>query len=276
MDATPGAGPGPDPGPEPEFGASLVSRWAVCAIAAAASRFVPVPLLDDAVKSRSTRIAVLVTVRDAGRRYPAESVSPLWDGVEGFADGLRRFARQVPRKIVLYPVRKYVELFGSVRGVPQDVMQVMLLARTVHRCLERGLLAEPGGSGATGGGPGSGWSGRAGRRADKQSLQAESERIRRAFDTAVDGMDLTLISGALADGLSQGKGLTTSAVGYARKLFGSGAGPDEPAETGQVSVPRPDADVEQGAEEIERVWGSPKVTRLLHEFDARFDAILGP
>src|ERR1700750_480078 len=103
---------------EPEYGASLVGQWAVCAIAAGASRFIPVPLLDDAVKGRATRIAVLVTVHAAGAYYPRASVAPLWDGVESWRDGVRTYVKSVPRKIVLFPVRKYVELFGAVRGVP--------------------------------------------------------------------------------------------------------------------------------------------------------------
>jgi hypothetical protein len=256
------------------FGATLVGRWAVCAIAAGASRFVPVPLLDDAVKQRSTRIAVLVTVRDAGREYPADAVAPLWDGVGSWMEGVRKYARAVPRKIVLFPVRKYVELFGAVRGVPQDVMLVMLLARTTHRCLERGLLADPPPPTEGGFSLGARRAARADGRAAKEALQAESSRIRQAFDTAVAGMDLSLIAGALADALSQGRGLTTAAVAYARNLFTRAGELDDAEPDGRAGVPSPDPAMVQGVEEVERVWGSPEVARLLREFDARFDAEL--
>jgi hypothetical protein len=272
---SPAAGAGP--GGEREFGASLVGQWAVCAIAAGASRFIPVPLLDDAVKQRSTRIAVLVTVRDAGRTLPADAVAPLWDGVENWMDGVRKYARAVPRKVVLFPVRKYVELFGAVRGVPQDVMQVMLLARTTHRCLERGLLPDPDPAAPAGFSLGGRLAARAGRKAGKESVQAESARIRRAFDTAVAGMDLSLLAGALADALSQGKGLSAAAVAYASRAFTRPVEPGEDDAVGRVTVPRPGAAVEEGAERVERVWSSPEVARLLREFDARFDAALaGP
>ncbi len=36
----------------------LLSQWAVCGIAAAAARFVPVPLLDDVIRQRPLRSVV--------------------------------------------------------------------------------------------------------------------------------------------------------------------------------------------------------------------------
>src|SRR5258706_16438820 len=96
-------------------------EWAVCAIAAAASRFIPVPLLDDAVKARATQVAVVRTLRAAGREYPPAAVAPLYEGVDSWAGGMGRYVRSVPRRIVLFPLRKYVALFGAVKGVPADV-----------------------------------------------------------------------------------------------------------------------------------------------------------
>src|SRR3954454_17835037 len=176
----------PDSGAEP--GRQLIGEWAVCAIAAAAARFTPVPLLDDAVKFRAIRIAVLRTLRANGRSYSSDWVEPLYAGADAESAGMVRkafgYLRTVPRRVVLFPIRKYVALFGSVRGVPTDVMTVLLLARTVHRCLAEGRLAG----------------------ADPERLRAEAVQIRGAFDTALDGMDLKLLTGALSDGLSQGRG----------------------------------------------------------------------
>jgi hypothetical protein len=222
----------------------LVGEWAVCAIAAAAARFIPVPLLDDAVKFRAIRISVLLTLRANGRGYSSEAVEPLYAGVDvGSAGQIRRafgYLRTVPRRVLLFPIRKYVALFGSVRGVPTDVMTVLLLSRTVHRCLVEGRLAG----------------------SDESRLRAEAMQIRGAFDRALDGMDLRLFTGALSDALSQGRGLTAAAVGYARKNFGH-----HDADPGL----NPGGAVGQGAERVEEVLRRPEIARLVDEFDVIFD-----
>jgi hypothetical protein len=232
----------------PEPGKQLVGEWAVCAIAAAAARFIPVPLLDDAVRLRATQVAVVRTLRAAGRDYPSDYVEALYAGADaGSAGKLRealRYLRSIPRRVLLFPIRKYVALFGSVRGVPTDVMQVLLLARIVHRSLAEGRL--------TG--------------SDKKQLRREAVVIRRAYDQALNGMDLRLLTGALADGLSQGRGLTSAAVGFARKTFGH----DDDTEP----VLNPGGEVEAGAARVEEVLRRPEISRLLAEFDSRFEAQL--
>jgi hypothetical protein len=226
----------------------LVVEWAVCAIAAAAARFIPVPLLDDAVKQRATRIAIVLTLRAHGRHYPSDAVQPLYAGVDGWASGALGYLKSVPRRVALFPVRKYVALFGSVKGVPTDVMQVLLLARTTHRCLAQGRLAGE----------------------DPKALRAEALLIRRSFDTAVEGMDLRLLTGALADGLSHGMGLKAAAVDYALHAFGrEHADPSQDA--GGLD---PGGPVGQGAERVEEVLRRPEIAELLTELDARFDANL--
>jgi hypothetical protein len=251
----------PATGSEP--GRQLIGEWAVCAIASAAARFIPVPLLDDAVKFRAIRIAVLRTLRANGRTYPADSVEPLYAGVDAASAGMARrairYLRTVPRRVALFPVRKYVALFGSVRGVPTDVMTVLLLARTVHRCLAEGRLAG----------------------ADQERLRAEAVQIRGAFDTALDGMDLKLLTGALSDGLSQGRGLTAAAVAYARKTFGSSPDDGHPdghadkhADGQAESQLAPGGAVGEGAERVQEVLRRPEIARLISEFDAKFDTEL--
>ncbi len=244
---------GPERGTEP--GRQLIGEWAVCAIASAAARFIPVPLLDDAVKYRAIRIAVLRTLRAHGRTYPADTVEALYAGVDAASAGMARralgYLRTVPRRVALFPVRKYVALFGSVRGVPTDVMTALLLSRTVHRCLVQGRLAGQ----------------------DKDQLRAEAGQIRAAFDQALDGMDLRLFTGALSDGLSQGRGLTTAAVAYARKNFGrkDAGSHDQEGEGTELS---PGGAVGEGAAQVQEVLRRPEIARLLTEFDARFDAVL--
>jgi hypothetical protein len=252
MTSSPRGGSGND---AVEPGRQLIGEWAVCGIAAAAARFIPVPLLDDAVRLRATQVAVVRTLRAQGRDYPSDAVEALYAGADaGSAGRFRealRYLRSIPRRVLLFPVRKYVALFGAVKGVPTDVMHVLLLARTVYRVLGQGRLS--GSEKPTG--------------AEKKALRREAVPIRIAFDQALDGMDLRLLTGALADGLSQGKGLTSAAVSYARKTFGRDDA--DPALD-------PGGEVGQGAEQVEAVLRRPEIARLLAEFDARFDARLKP
>ena len=223
--------------------AQLVREWVLCAIAAAAARFVPVPLLDDVVRERATQVAVLRTLRAHGREYPSDAVEPLYQGVDGWGSGALRAAVRLPVKLVLFPVRKYVAVFGAVKGVPTDVMMVLLLTRTVFRVLADGRLRE----------------------GDRPALRRQAEQVRRAHDAATAGMDLRLASGAVSDALSRGKPMTTAAVGYARRFLRR----DRPIEAGDL---HPGGSVEDGAERVQQAWRSPELTRLLAEFDARVDA----
>ena len=227
-----------------EIPRSLVRDWALCGIAAAAARFVPVPLLDDLVRDRATRLAVTRTLKVHGRE-PVGALEPLWEGAQqgGVVREAMRNVAKVPLKIAAFPVRKYVAIFGAVRGVPTDVMTVLLLGRAVHHALAAGRLAGP----------------------DGAALRGEAERIRRAYEEVLDGMDLRLLAGALTDVLSQGKELSGAAVGFARRRFGGREEDDAAA---------PDGAVRQGAERVEEVLRRPDVVRLLEEFDRRMDARL--
>ena len=196
---------------------SLLSTWAVCGIAAAAARFLPVPLLD-------------------------ELLAPLWGEPDGRPSGLRRRLRALPARVLLFPLRKYRALFGAVRGVPTDVMRVVLLARTVERRLEHGELR------------------------DRDRLPDQSRALRRAVDEAIDGMDLRLLTAALADGLSQTRGLSASAVAFARRR--AQADPE-------VQVD-PDGPIADGAQRVTEVLRRPEITSLLERFDREVDGRLSP
>lgn len=215
---------------------ALVSQWAACGIAAAAARFVPVPLLDDAIRARAVRIAVSRALRAHGRDYPAGRLEPLWEDDGG--GGLGRRIAAVGRRVLLFPIRKYVAVFGAVRGVPNDVMRVVLLARTVDRRLAKGELVTP----------------------DAE----QAWEIRRAVDAALDGMDLRLLTAALGDGLSQGRDLTTAAIRYARRFGDKDTDPDLD----------PSGPVGAGAQRITEALERPEVVQLLDRFDNQVDAAL--
>ena len=221
----------------------LVTQWAVCGIAAAAARFVPVPLLDDVIREQAARLAVVRTLRAHGQEGSAAPLEPLWDDDERAGSGLRRRLRALSMRVLLFPVRKYAAIFGAVRGVPTDVMRVVLLARTVDRRLSGGDLADAD----------------AGRRTER------ARAVRHAVDAAIDGMDLRLLTAALADGLSQGRGLSTAAVAYARRIV----------KQDDDSVPA-EGEVGEGARRVAEVLRRPEIARLLEDFDARVETSLPP
>jgi hypothetical protein len=222
----------------------LVVEWATCGIAAAASRFIPVPLVDDVVKDRATWYAVHRTLRAHERTFDEDAVEVLWSGTDNLGRSMARALGSVPRRILLFPVRKYVAIFGSVRGVPNDVLRVVLLGRTVHRALGQGRLANG---------------------TDEKALGAEALRIRRAYDEAVQYQDFRLLRGALTDGLSQGRGLTRQAVRFARDAFARDREPDL----------EPGGQVEETAREVAAVLRRPDVVEELAGFDRRVDEQLG-
>ena len=216
----------------------LLTQWAVCGIAAAAARFVPVPMLDDVIRERATQVALVRTLRAHDRDYSSDLLGPLWDADAGDGSGVGRRVRAGLRKLLLFPVRKYAAVFGAVRGVPNDVMRVVLLARTIDRRLERGELA------------------------DTDRVPDEARALRTAVDEAIDGMDLRLLTAALADGLSQGRGLTTAAVSFARHRFAR-ADPDPDL--------TPDTPLAEGAERVTEVLRRPEIAQLLTRFDTQVD-----
>ena len=216
----------------------LQTQWAVCGIAAAAARFLPVPLLDDVVRRRAAQIAVVRTLRVHGRDHPSELVRALWDEPDGTRRGLRGRLRGVPKRLLLFPVRKYTAVFGAVRGVPNDVARVVLLARTVDRRLALGELSSP------------------------DRVPDEARALRRAVDEAIEGMDLQLLTAALADGLSRSRGLTTAAVAFVRRRLRT----DDP----DAAVPT-DGALADGAAHVTEVLRRPEIASLLHRFDAEVD-----
>ena len=214
---------------------SLQTQWAVCGIAAAAARFLPVPLLDDVVRRWAARVAVVRTLRAHGSGLPAELVEALWEEPDQARRGLRGRLGRVPKRLLLFPVRKYAAVFGAVRGVPNDVARVVLLARAVERRLELGALASP------------------------ERAPDEAHALRRAVDAAVEGMDLRLLTAALSDGLSRSTGLASAAVTLVRRRLADD----------DLDAPVPaDGALADGAQQVTEVLRRPEIAALLDRFDA--------
>ncbi|MFC6851493.1 hypothetical protein [Aquipuribacter hungaricus] len=226
------------PVPEPSTG--LVREWTACALVRAATRFLPVPFLDDAVAERATRTVVSRTLRAQGRSYAAPALEPLYRD-----EGARRrgFAARAVRKVLFFPVRKYTKVITAVHGVPNDVARVLLLGRATHRRLALGELAGPAGD----------------------QLTQEATEVRAAYEKVVDEMDLRLLRGAVSDGLGQVKDLTGSVLSFARRRF------TRSSEDAEAAAQAPEGAVAEGAEQVQQALDRPEVVRLLEEFDRRMD-----
>ena len=228
--------------------ARLQREWALCALAAAASRFVPVPLVDDVIAERATRTAVVRTWRAHGRPDAPDAIDVLCADTRGFWGGLAASAARLPVTLALYPIRKPVRMVMAVRGVGRDLAEVLLLARSVDRCLRADWFDTT----------------------DQGELRRQAALVRRAHEETVATADLRILEHALRAGLRQVGGLRRQAVVFARHSFGRDA-PDPL----QQPATDADADVEQGAAQVQAALDRPDVEGLLARLDRRFDTALG-
>lgn len=229
----------------------LQNEWVLCAIAAAAARFVPVPLVDDLIRTRATRTAVARTWAAHGRPDCPSAIGVLADDSTTFWGGVARSAAKLPIKLALYPARKVVRMVTAVRGVSGDLVGVVLLARSVDRCLAAGWFSGT----------------------DVADLDRQALAVRRAHDQVIGTADLRVLNGAVAAVLRQVGGLGPQALAFARRVFGRSA-----AEGPQIDgAPAPSAEeqqVEQGARQVAAVFDRPEIASILASLDQRFDAAL--
>ncbi len=129
----------PDPGDEPGGVLHLTVHHALLA---ALCQFIPIPFLDDVAGDRVVRRLVDKLLERNGRGYGAEAVAPLYEGPE------RSVAGKVGgffKGLVMRPVKKVLRtalIFITVRRALMTAARVILLGRTIDRCLARGELAD--------------------------------------------------------------------------------------------------------------------------------------
>lgn len=257
-------------------------EWALCAIAAASGRFVPVPFVDDLVVARATRTAVARTFAAHGRTAPARALGVLAEDSETFWEWVRKGAAGLPLKLLLFPVRKIVRIVTAVHGVAHDVLAVWLLVRSVDRCLRAGWFAT----------------------ADPAEAEAQARLVRLAHETTVDGADLRVVQSLTDTALGQVRGLATQAGDYARRVYGAtslpgaravrttaaggpgGTGPEGERAGGDLDgadvAPQDVATgagaheqaVAEGADRLVEALAGPEATSFFADFDRRFDETL--
>ena len=229
----------------------LVHQWVLAAIASAAARFIPLPFVDDMVRTRSRQFAVARTLAAHGYDYSSGDLAPLYGGMSGsLASKLFRKVTSVPMKLALFPIRKLVRIFGSVRGVPLDLMETILIARTLDRCIDRGLF-EPA--------------------AESKERERQAAEVRGAFDEAFDGIDWLAVKSVTSDTMEQLRHWGGATTELAQQVFAKDqTDPDRLA----VDPLANDEEVAAGAAKVEAMLQQPETMQLMATFDRRFDAAL--
>lgn len=234
--------------------AALQRDWILLALVAAASRFVPVPLLDDVVKTQANRGAVKRAITESGREVNIALVTALYD-----TGSILGFLVALPLKVILYPLRKIARVISAVHGVPTDLLETLLLGRSVFRALKRGAFDNS---------------------EDVKAMKAEAKHMRWAFEQAFKGTNFKVISSALGDALSRMKdlsGIVSDITGQllGNKSSGTGAKVDDDAiDQADLSEVAERDDVEEGLDDVEEVLARADVIKELEAFDARFDEAL--
>ena len=112
------------------------------ALLAAVCQFIPIPFLDDAAGDRVVRRLVDKLLERNGRGYGADAVAPLYEGPErGVADKVGGFFKG----LIMKPVKKVLRtalIVITIRRAMLTAARVVLLGRTIDRCLARGELAD--------------------------------------------------------------------------------------------------------------------------------------
>ena len=112
------------------------------ALLAAVCQFIPLPFLDDVAGDRVVRRLVDKLLERNGRNYGAEMVAPLYEGPEqGMASKIGGFAKS----LIMKPVKKVLRtafIVVTIRRALMTAARVVLLGRTIDRCLARGELAD--------------------------------------------------------------------------------------------------------------------------------------
>ncbi len=228
---------------------ALQRDWILLALVAAASRFVPVPLLDDVVKTQANRGAVKRALTEAGSEVNISYVSSLYDTGSIFG-----FLISLPLKVILYPLRKIVNVISAVHGVPTDLLETLLLGRSVYRVLKRGGFDDPG---------------------DVKAIKAEAKVVRGAFDQAFKGTNFKVVSSALGDALSSVKDLGGLVAELTAELLPTKGKVDDGAvdDADLSSVVERDKR-EDELDDVEEALNQAEVVKELSACDARFDEAL--
>lgn len=224
----------------PQLTAPLFHQWIVAGLISASARFVPLPLVDDLIRVQCRRFVVSRTLAAHHAGLTLDELKPYYNVGSGCLAGCAAVAVQVPLKLLFFPIRKLLAVVTSLRGVPLDVLQVVLLGRTLDRYLRAGRFPH-----------------------DSEPTAATAARLGAAFNEAFVRMDFHVVRAAVSDALASVGGWRAAATAKAKQLV------KEPALTAEPIEPPPP--VETGAARVQEVLSRPETLALFDQFDRRVD-----
>ncbi len=217
----------------------LIHQWVVAGIVSSASRFVPIPFVDDVIREKCRWFVVSRTLAAHQQSEAIEALKPYYSSSGDSLRGCLLAFIRMPLKVLLFPIRKLVALVTSIHGVPLEIMRMVLVGRTLDRVLRDGEVPPTSGQAA---------------------------RMRLAFDDTFTHMDFRVIRAAVSDSLSSVSGWKAAAIASAKQILGHEKRSDETLTT--------ESQVDTGAERVQAVLERPETLELFAEFDRRFDAAL--
>jgi hypothetical protein len=218
----------------------LLHQWIAAGIISAAARFIPVPFVDDIVRGQCRRFVVSRTLSSHNDPVSIDELKPYYGKSGGCLTGCAAAVAKAPLKLLLFPIRKVMAVMTSVRGVPLEILRMVLLGRTLDRYLREGKIT----TAAT-------------------ATHDVAARMRAAFNEAFARMDFHVVRATVGDALRGASGWKAAAVASAKQLGDRQAAPDADLET--------DPQLEAGASRVAEVLSRPETLELFAEFDRRFD-----
>jgi len=220
----------------------LTYHWIMAGIVSSATRFIPVPFVDDVIRNRCRRYVVAKTLAAHGAESHIQQLRPYIDSDAGWLAFGLAIVTKVPLKLLLFPVRKIVSVLTSVRGVPLEITRMVLLGRTLDRILRTGDVP----------------------------TAAQAMHMRIAFEAAFARMDFRTIKAAINDSLEQVGDWKDAAITAARRLLGSSGDPETADLSNDPIATSPQVTV--GAKKIDLAMKEPATLQLFDEFDSRFNS----
>lgn len=215
-----------------------MSRWLASGFVYASARFVPVPFVDDVIRQRCRQYVVQTVLKDLPSDDSSD-VADLYSSGGGWFAGCASMTVRAPIKLLLFPIRKIVALVTSIRGVPLDVLRMVLLGRAIQQWKQIELVQ------------------------DTNPNREQIDRFKAAFDQAFGGIDFRLLRSSVSD-LRR----VTKPWRQAAKAFSKAASEEKDNVAGTVETIRDS----QQVREAQQLMNRPSVLKTFQEFDARFAA----
>ncbi len=217
----------------------LLHQWIVAGVVSASARFIPVPFVDDIVRKQCRRFVISRTIAENRSPVSTDDLRALFDDNSGCLGGCVGTIAKAPLKLLLFPIRKVMSIVTSVRGVPIEIIRMVLLGRTIDRYAKLGKLNEQDSSATT---------------------------LRLAFDDAFARMDFRVVQATIGDALRAAKGWKASATSDATEIA-------RRQSLDSDSLSSTDG-VNRSADKIQTAINHPTITELFADFDRRLDQSL--